>query len=477
MADAYTTQTYGYANPTFTYEESTKVPKSNKKFPVLILIIIGIILFLILIFLLLGSNNNQSTTPPQQTEDVPVVLQWWGVFLDEEVINPLLQEYKDLKPNVTVEYVNKWPGGKFENAEVQYQSDLNRILSSGNSVEIPDIFMVHNTWASDYEAYVKTSTLDNLQTFESKFYPAVVDDFAPNNQVLGVPLWIDTFAIIYNKDLLEQSAISAPPTGWAEFRNVAVNLTKRNGDIITQAGFAAGTANNVSFPTQLLFTLFAQNGVKFLDEEQNAIFSTDPDSLDALIFYKSFNQNNYRTWSSGLDNDAKTFLEGKTAMIYAPSWRYRDILFFNKQYDLGLNIGVSQVPQLQGQEEPIINWADYWGVMVANARPYSNSAWEFLNWLSQPEQLKKLSDNIKDFYGYEFGILYPRKDMSTELENDNYLKIFNESLPHAKTWRQVKGIEVKKIFKELIEKGNSQSSISSTENDVQILIESAGVLN
>ncbi|BCX13913.1 MAG: hypothetical protein KatS3mg085_445 [Candidatus Dojkabacteria bacterium] len=480
MADAYTTQTYGYANPSFSYEETTQKsskPPSNKNFAVLILVVIGIILFILLIFLLLGSNNSSNNSTPDSANADPVVLQWWGVFVDEEVVNPLLDDYKSIKPNVTIEYVNKWPGGKFENAEQQYNSELNRVISSGNSVEIPDMFMVHNSWAADYVPYVRISTTENLQTFQSKFYPAVVSDFAPNGQVIGVPLWMDTFAIIYNKDLLQQSAISAPPTGWAEFRNVAVNLTKKNGDIITQAGFAAGTSQNVSFPTQLLFTLFAQNGVEFTDVNGNATFSTDPDALDAIIFYKSFTTNEFQTWSPNLDNDAKTFLEGKTAMIYAPSWRLRDILFYNKQYDLGLDIGISQVPQLQGQDEPVINWTDYWGVVVSNSRPYSTVAWDFLSWMSEPQQLKKLSDNIKNFYGYDFGILYPRLDMSNELESDSYLKIYNESLPHAKTWRQVKGLQVKEIFKELIDKNASSSAISSAENDVQILIDSAGELD
>jgi ABC-type glycerol-3-phosphate transport system substrate-binding protein len=482
MADAYTTHTYGYANPqSFSDTEAPKQPRpqKNKSFSKVILVSVIITLFVMLILFLLSSNNKPSEqkSNTENTTDEPVVLQWWGVFLDEEVIQPILDDYKAIKPNVTIEYFNKWPGGSFEVAEKQYRSELNRVISSGNSIEIPDMFMVHNSWAADYEPYVKASTTETLQTFSSKFYPAIVKDFAPNQSVIGVPLWLDTFAILYNKKILEQNALVTPPTSWAEFRNAAQSLTKMDGDIITQAGFAAGTANNVSFPTQLLFTLFAQNGVEFIDEQGNAIFSTDEDSLDALIFYKSFNQNDFRTWNEDLDNDAKTFLEGKTAMIYAPSWRYRDILYFNKKYDLNLDIGVSPVPQLQGQNEPIINWADYWGIMTSSSRPYSDVAWEFMSWISEPEQLKKLNQSIIDYYGYDFGILYPRIDMFSELENDSYLSVFNESLPHTKTWKQVKGLEVKEVFKNLIEKGSSLSDISSAENSVQILVESAGLLN
>lgn len=479
MADAYTTQTYGYQDPGFNYSAEVKVqePKKQRNPAIIILIVIGIVLLIMLIFLLLGigggSNKNGSGNDDGDSGEA-AVLQWWGMFLDADVVQPLIDEYQSENPNITIEYANKRPTGSFQNAEQSYRNTLNDILRENDPVQIPDIFMVHNSWVGDYEKYVQPSTEYSYETFSTSFYPAVVDDFAHNNQVLGAPLWMDTFAILYNVDLLEAKTISSPPTSWTEFKNASIALTQKTGNSITKAGFAAGTNSNLDFSTQLLYILFAQNGVTFLNEENQAIFSTDEDSVGALSFYKSFASDN-GTWSSDLNHDAIEFLQNDAAMIFAPSWRYRDILSISEDNSLNLEVGVSQIPQLQAQSEPIINWADYWGNMVALNRPYSKQSWAFLEWITQPEQLKKLSENTKNKYGY-FGMLYPRSDMSSELANDEYLKVYNESLPYAKTWYQVKGLEVRDIFNELIDENPTLSNVAKAENDVQTLIDSKGAI-
>src|SRR5690606_21691516 len=109
------------------------------------------------------------------------------------------------------------------------------------------------------------------------------------------------------------------------------------------------------------------------------------------------------------------------------SWRLRELLRFNDQLDIGLDIGIAPIPQIAGQSEDLINWATYWGNMVTLGRPNSAAAWKFLEWMSQPDQLTKLAQNIENSYGY-FGMLYPRKDMAENLATNDYLKVFNESL-------------------------------------------------
>lgn len=84
---------------------------------------------------------------------------------------------------------------------------------------IPDIFMVNNSWVGDYEKYSKASTNMDYATFNSIFYPAASTDFANDGKnVYGVPLWMDTLAILYNKDILSSKSIQQPSTNWVEFK-------------------------------------------------------------------------------------------------------------------------------------------------------------------------------------------------------------------------------------------------------------------
>ncbi len=475
MADYNTGATYSYNNPAVTYTttQTTTVPRRKLNMPIILLGILGIFLLLILLFLLFGSsgdnNNNDNTIDPNRK----AVLQWWGVFLDKDVVQPLIDEYQADHPNITIEYANRWPGGQYEVAEKSYRSELNRLLTENDPVSIPDIFMVKNTWVGDYEQYTKPSSLHTIDTFKSSFYPAVVTDFANGNVIHGIPLWIDTLQVLFNRDLLENKSLAKPPLTWPEFKNAAKNLTVVDGGSIQTGGFSAGTGNNVSFGPEMLYILLVQNGVTISDSENQLAISTDSDSVGALSFYKDFETQ--KIWSTEQKNDSAEFLEGDLAMMFAPSWRYRDLLKLNDDHNLNLDIGVSEIPQLASQEKPNINWVDYWGNMVALNRPNSDISWDFLNWMTQPEQLKKLSENVKNQYGY-FGILYPRIDMSTELQNDEYLKLYNSSLPNAESWYQVKGIEVKEIINELLSKPSSQSGVAKAENDIQLLIDAKGEL-
>lgn len=459
-------------------------PRRNR-LPVYILMALGVLLFLVLILMLVRgtssnnnnnnqNNNNQNETPTGTT----TTIQWWGVFMDKTVIQPLIDEYQAINPNIKIEYANRWPEGKYTDAAKIYRSELNRVLRENDPVQIPDIYMVQNTWAADYELYSKKSDSYDFDTYKSIFYPAVVSDFTNelNKEVYGVPIWFDTYAVIYNKDLLEQAAVSTPPTSWPAFKSLAQTLTVRQGGEIVQSGFPGGITSNTDFASELVNLLALQNGVELVNSEGQPVFAQDPDIVTALSFYKSFSDATSGSWSSSLKNESALFLEGKLAMDIVPSYRYREIQRFNKGFSLGLDIGISQVPQLQGQSQPVINWADYWGNMVAANRPSTQASWAFLRWITQPEQLRKISENEKN-YNQVFGFLYPRIDMAQDLQNDADLKIFNESLQFARTWDMVKGLEVKEEFNKLINQGTpSQSAAIQTQTSIQLLINNKGRL-
>ena len=225
-------QTTTYYEPT-QYDQNfqyTETPR--RKFPVvpalLGLAVLGIGGFAILAL----SSRDSNKTPTTTNTNRNVVLQWWGVFMDPEVVQPLIEEYQEANSNVTIEYANKWSNGNFVQASDTYRTELNRVLVNNDPVELPDIFMVHNTWAGDYETRSQPSSVYDFTTFSNTFYPAAVNDFAKSGTVYGVPMWMDTLAIIYNKDLLADADLTEPPTSWPRFKTVAEALTKRNGSKI-----------------------------------------------------------------------------------------------------------------------------------------------------------------------------------------------------------------------------------------------------
>lgn len=481
MGDEYS-QKFNYYNPNGNQLEvnvidsSTPKPKRDfKRFlPFILLFVAGLILIIILFLLLFSNTGQDNDTDTGLDTDKAVNLQWWGTFLDPEVIDPLLDEFKLLWPNVTIEYANKWSDANFKDAELDYKSELNRVLSENDSVQLPDIFMVNNLWVGDYERYIFPSNNITSNEFSNTYYPVVISDFGNSNKVYGLPLWLDTFSVIYNKEMLASQSVSTPPTDWSQFRSLAQKLTKKSGNTITQAGFSGGTSENVSYAFELATILMLQNGVKLLNDSGVPSFSTDNDTLTSLNFLKDFQSGTNSTWNSNLKNDSSEFLEEDLAMLVAPSYRLRDILKYNEGYSIDINIGISSLPQLTGQDQPIINFGDYWGNVVTLNRPNREYAWEFLKWLNEPEQLKTLSTNIKNKYGY-FGLLYPRSDMSEELINDEYLKIYNDVLPYILSSDIVNGTAVRAAFLDNFDSGSiSESSITNYEEEIISIIANKG---
>lgn len=423
---------------------------------------------------LVGLSGCTPTNPDQTTTSTSITLQWWGAFWDESVVSSLIAQYENDNPGVTIQYANKWPGGPTSTAAKLYQTELNRVLGGGNTAEIPDIFMVQNDWSGDYEDYVATapSSILSTDTFKTNFYPAVVTDFTNSSGVTGVPLWIDTYAIIYNQDLLAKQATAVPPTNWVDFKSLAQALTTRSGGNIESAGFSAGSVGNVSFAPELFYILLLQNGVSLTNSAGAPVFANDTDALTALNYFKSFGNVTTGSWAESLDTDAKLFLEGKLAMMVAPSWRYNDILTLNKAYNLNLRIGAAPIPQVQSGGTTI-DWATYWGNMVAKDRPNSEAAWKFLNWISQPDQLKTLRANEKINRQF-FTSLYPRIDMYQEQQSDQYLRYYNAALPTAQSWKTADGLLVRQRIEDLLDGQASSQAILSAQQDITTIINNAG---
>lgn len=462
---------------TTTVDDDSSESTRRRRLLIIGLIVFGVVLLIVLLLLL---TSKPATTPTTNTTIDPtkkVVLQFQGAFISAAAMQPLLDDYQTLNPNVTVEYVNKWPQGAFTDAENIYKSDLNKVLRDNDSVNIPDIFLVNNSWAGDYDGtYTSPSANISLESFKSIFYPAATEDFAKDGKVHGVPLWMDTLAVLYNKDILNSGSIEAPATTWPEFKSQAQALTKIENGEMKVGGFAAGTTKNVSYAFEISNVLLFQNGVEMLNSKNQVSFSTFPETTTTLQFFRDFAGSNTGTWSDSMKNDAAAFLESKAAMIVATSYRYRDILSYNKAYDIKLNIGVSQLPQLSsGQSEPLINFADYWGAMVAGSRGNSVYAWDFLKWLTQPDQLKKLSTNIAS-ESQSFGLLYPRRDMAQLNQDDPDLSVFAESAPFARSWYMVNGTKVREEFLSLLNKSINTGSITESEGNIQTIINNKGKL-
>ncbi len=362
----------------------------------------------------------------------PVTLVYWGLWEPPEVIKPLLDEYHQNNPNVTIEYEVRTP-------EDHYQTVKNRLGGEG----APDIIRVHASWVPYLKDYLSPIPSDILSTqeYEQTFYPVNEYFLKYGDSYYGIPLMIEGLALVYNQDLFKEEGITDPPRNWTEFRELAARLTKTNSEgEVVQSGAALGYGSSIDYFADILGLMFAQNGVRFVDESGRVAFhqSLSPVGgnlgVEALSFYTLFAQKE-PSWNPNWDNSTQEFANGRVAMVLLPSHRLHESLAQSPD----VRVGVAPVPQLpvvSGTADSV-GWANYWVEVVAKTSPNQKEAWRLLKWLSEKEQLTRFyrsASNVRSF-----GEPYPRVDLGTALNSDLYTLPYVQQGPSYTTWYFLSG--------------------------------------
>lgn len=374
----------------------------RKKYAIFGIGIILILLLLIIVFFILKRK-------PKVAENI--TLNYWGLWEEEEIIRPIIDDYKKAHQNITINYTKQDPK--------QYRERLQAAIDRG---EGPDIFRFHNTWVRIFTSYLSPlpKTIYSDEEYKKTFYPVAANDLKVGDNYYGIPLMIDGLLLFYNEDILKSANVAIPST-WVDVQNAMSKLTvKEKGRIVTSA-IPLGTAENVEHFADILALMMLQNGTQMT----KSLFScSDPSStscaVEALTFYRKFAEAPNNTWDDTLENSIVAFANGRAAMVIAPSWQAFVIKEMAK--NTNLNFKTAPVPQLPCEKSPCpsVNWATYWIEGVSSKSKYQAASWEFLKYLSSASTMQKLyAEEVK--YRKLFGEAYSRVDLGKTLADNPYL--------------------------------------------------------
>ena len=395
--------------------------------------------------------------------DAPVEITFWGFWEEEEAMHPLIEKYQDENPGVTIKYA------------IQPLKDYETILygrleqSDTSTLPAPDIAMIHNNWLPKFEKYLSPlpSSVMDEETYSKEFYPTAINDFTGRDgNIYAIPLQIDGLMVIYNKEILLKAGYSTPPSDWDSFMELAKDLTERdNNGKITKSGLANGTANNITHSTDILSYFFVQNLVQLMNEDKTEIQLTSDRAIRAFDTYTSFVQEEDATWATYLPSDLTSFVNGDLAMMFGTSWRALDILSKTENIEFGL----APLPRLPNNEEAY--YSTYWGTTVSKSSDYSDEAWKFIEFLSQPEQLRRLNQNAAKIRA--FGEPYSRVSMNEELKENEYTQAIGYMAPYMKSWQIGDQTTVDNFLQDAItkvveEEQESESVLRSTQEEINI---------
>lgn len=452
----------------------------------------NIVISIILLASIISLSGCFKSTPPTYKVDLEI----WGLFDSNDAYGKIITQYRELNP-----YLG---GIKYKKLEVEtYKKELIDAMASGQG---PDIFLMNSAWLPGFKDKIEPSPewITNEQEFKNTFPDVVVNDFFVDKKIYATPLSVDSLALYYNKDVLNEAGLTVPPATWEEVMEYIQRIRKIDEfGSITRAGLAMGRAENVYRPADLLSVLMMQKGAEMTNDRGEPKFveavmingQKVRAGEEGLDFYTQFanpaNAVAY-TWNSRMHNSVDSFYENSAAMMVSYSFHTNII----KSKNAKLNFAVAPLPQFKNGKTA--NYANYWGYAVAKnkaisgkngaAPEYDNNlrvheAWQFLKYLTfnNKGSLKltngkafvqcmadKKSDcfaaNSKDFpisldpaqsYLEKTGRPAARRDIIEKQKSDPFFGPFAYGSLVAKSWRQADPEAVEKILEETIASVNN----------------------
>lgn len=430
---------------------------SNK----LLYILIGVISVAVLFTVVLVLRNIGGSSAQ------PVTLQFWGVFDNQTAFDKTIRDFKVQNPGIDVRYRQL----TFE----EYEQTLINNLAAGTG---PDIVMFHNTWLPKHGDKLvampanipDTKNPFTIQSFRDQFVDVAYQDLVYNSQIYGMPLYVDSLALYYNKDLINSAGITRPPQTWEEVNANVQLLTKFDSrGNITQSGFSLGTARNINRSTDILMDMMIQSGVRMTSEDNRFAAFTSPVNGQrvgeiALQYYTNFanptNQN--YTWNDSQHYSVDAFTEGTLAMMVGYAHQAQVI----RSKAPRLNFAVAPMPQASLVD--VRNFANYWAVGVANKSTHATEAWKFISYLASKEGVTE--------YLNATSRPSARRDLIDLQRSDPDLGVFAIQSLSARSWFQADNVAIEGIFADMIDDVNFKrdsvpDALSRAESRVNILMQ------
>ncbi len=427
---------------------------------------VGLLVFLTAVLVLrgFGTGNN---APETRAEII-----FWGVFDDPRVMRLALDRFQSLHPSIKVDYK------LFSYAT--YERDVIEALASGRG---PDVWMIHHTWLPKHKAKLAPmpdralgadGPLMTQREFQEAFVDVAQKDLLSEGKIYSLPIYVDSLALYWNRDLFNAAGIENPPRTWEEFNQAVEKLTTRDDrQNIVRAGAAIGSARNINRSTDILSALMLQSGVQMTDVDgTEATFSRSVNNQAvgevALQYYTDFTNPGKvtYTWNDSQHYSVDAFVEGRAAMMF----NYAHQIDAVRARAPRLNIAIAPIPQHAQQlaRQDVRTYANYWTPVVSAASPFIDQAWELVDFLA--------SEEGATLYLAESRRPAALRSIIARQKTDPDLGVFADQALTAQSWFQADAGAIETIFAEMIDSVNfgrssAREALRNAEARVSVLIQ------
>ncbi len=357
---------------------------------------------LLLVTLLLGCRARA---------DGPVVLDFWGIGVEGELIKELVPDFEREHPGVRVRV-----------QQIPWTAAHEKLLTAFVGNATPDLCQLGNTWVPEFVALEALEPLDALVAQsavvdQADYFSGIWDTNRLEGRVYGIPWYVDTRLVFYRTDLFRKAGYAAPPDTWTEWAE-ALRRVK-----------AQGADYGVLLPTNewqhpVSFALQTQPDL-LRDHDQYGNFSS-PEFRKAFTYYVGLFDDGLAPalGTTQISNVYQEFSRGYIAAFLTGPWNIGE---FKRRLPDSLQGDWMTAPMPGPVEgEKGISVAGGSSLVLFAGSEKKAEAWQFIEFLSRPDVQAR-------FYELS-GDLPPRETAwSTPLlEQNPYAGAFREQLRHVR---------------------------------------------
>ena len=270
-------------------------------------------------------------------------------------------------------------GQHFDQLRTELQAGSGDIDVIGGDVIWPAQFAA-NGWIADLS--------DRFAERErNRFLPAPIEADTYQGKIYGVPWYTDAGMLYYRSDLLEENGFSEPPRTYDQLKDIARQVQQdsgtENGFVFQGANYEGGVVNaleyiwnsrgevlDVSDPTRV--TIDSPEAIRGLQIERSMI--EDGIAPESVTQYKE-------------QESATTFLNGDAVFMRNVPRMYALASDPNESRIGPEQIGLAALPVAEEGNRSYSNLGG-WNFFINAASENQDAAWEFIQFMSAPEQQK-----------------------------------------------------------------------------------------
>jgi multiple sugar transport system substrate-binding protein len=270
-------------------------------------------------------------------------------------------------------------GQHFDQLKTEFQSGSGDIDVIGGDVIWPAQFAA-NGWILDLS--------DRYPEEErGEFLPAPIQANTYQGRIYGVPWYTDAGMLYYRRDLLEQSGFSGPPRTYDELKDVASRVQRDSG---TRYGFVFQGADYEGGVVNALEYIWNSGGEVLDPNDPNTVTIDSPEAIRGLQIERGMISDSiapegvtqYKEQES-----ATIFLNGDAVFMRNVPRMYALASDPNESKIKPEQIGLSALPVAAEGNQSHSNLGG-WNLFINAASNNQDAAWEFIRFMSAPEQQK-----------------------------------------------------------------------------------------